>query len=295
MNRRSKFFIPYLLLVFLLFSAKADKTIISGGNEYILHDDGTVTFIRKINDESESVSNDVLFDFEINEYDLITLSHYNGKAKTVVIPKTFNNIWVTNIGKEAFKLNSYLEHVVLPAYLLVIEDSAFYKCRHLLDVIIPDSCMWIDKSAFGDCTHLESVKFPTDLIRICNRAFSECKSLRCLELHNTTLKYIEDYAFEECGSLEAVRLPNTVEWIGNYAFKKCYSLISINLPKSLLEIGSFAFKNCSLLNEVIIPKSVSKIGEGAFDGCLSLTLAVYSNSYGESYAKENGLRYRVIY
>ena len=296
MSLNIKSILVCLLLLSLQISAKADKVIVSGGNEYILHEDGTVTFVRQINDErEETIPENELFDFEKNEYDFITLTHYNGKANTVIIPEEYNNIWVTNIGERAFELNSYLEHISLPAYLLVIEDSAFDGCKNLIEIDIPENCMMIGEYAFGYCKNMKSVIFPINLIRICFGAFFECRSLIKADLEKTSLTYIENMAFSDCGSLVSVSLPNTVESIGDYAFERCISLVSINLPDSLKEIGSYAFKNCASINDLIIPKTVTTIGENAFVGCLSLTLSVYPNSYGERYAKDNGIRYRIIY
>ncbi len=62
--------------------------------------------------------------------------------------------------------------------------------------------------------------------------------------------------------------------------------------KSVTSIGVFAFEGCSSLESVTIPKSVDNIEPNVFSGCnADLILYVMQNSYAESYAKENRLKY----
>lgn len=81
---------------------------------------------------------------------------------------------------------------------------------------------------------------------------------------------IGENAFEDCGELISVVIPESVTSIGNYAFSGCWSLLSISLPDSLTSIGEYTFSHCVSLSSIIIPVSVTSIGKGAFLDCESL-------------------------
>ena len=76
---------------------------------------------------------------------------------------------------------------------------------------------------------------------------------------------IGDYAFDNCGSLASIIIPNSVTSMGNYAFYNCGSLASIIIPNSVKSIGDYAFYNCVSLTSTAIPDSVTSIGDYAFD------------------------------
>ncbi len=87
----------------------------------------------------------------------------------------------------------------------------------------------------------------------------------------TGLKEIPNDAFDECSSLTAITIPNSVTSIGNGAFYKCSGLTSVNIGNSVTSIGNYAFEYCSGLTSINIPNSVKSIGRGAFYSCSSLT------------------------
>lgn len=60
----------------------------------------------------------------------------------------------------------------------------------------------------------------------------------------------------------------------------------------MARIGAEAFSGCSSLKRIAIPESVTDIGKDAFSGCgKDLTLQAAPGSYGESFAKKNGIKY----
>ena len=78
-------------------------------------------------------------------------------------------------------------------------------------------------------------------------------------------------AFNECVTLTALSLPNSLSTIGSYAFSDCNNLESITIPNSVTRIRERAFYHCSSLTSITIPESVNSIGEEAFYYCKSLT------------------------
>ena len=89
---------------------------------------------------------------------------------------------------------------------------------------------------------------------------------------------IGNHAFDECGGLTSIIIPNSVTIIGEYAFWECKRLTSITIPNSVTDIGDGAFQNCYALTSVTIPNSVTSIGKGAFCYCTSLISATIGNS-----------------
>lgn len=82
---------------------------------------------------------------------------------------------------------------------------------------------------------------------------------------------IEKNAFEYCGALQRVEMPESLINIGNYAFYDCRSLNIVNIPNSVTTIGKWAFRSCEKLQKIVIPNSVTLIDEEAFSSCRSLT------------------------
>ena len=87
-------------------------------------------------------------------------------------------------------------------------------------------------------------------------------------------------AFNGCGNLKNVTIPNTVTDIASNAFYGCTSLESIELPSSLEKIGICAFDGCSALKNITIPGSVTEIASLAFDDCTSLESVIFENTSG---------------
>ena len=103
-----------------------------------------------------------------------------------------------------------------------------------------------------------------------NDAFQGCGFLTNIDLPES-LTSIGRNAFWGCDSLTSIIIPNGVTSIGDHAFSKCNSLKSIIIPDSVTSIGNYAFLCCDSLTSINIPDGVTSIGEGAFYDCDSLT------------------------
>ena len=103
-----------------------------------------------------------------------------------------------------------------------------------------------------------------------NDAFQGCGFLTNIDLPES-LTSIGRNAFWGCDSLTSIIIPNGVTSIGDYAFFYCDSLTSIIIPNGVTSIGDHAFSKCNSLKSIIIPDSVTSIGNYAFLCCDSLT------------------------
>lgn len=103
-----------------------------------------------------------------------------------------------------------------------------------------------------------------------------------VSLDGYTITGIGDHAFDGCGTLVNVTIPNTVSAaltsIGNYAFSGCSNMQSISIPPSVTSIGEHAFYCCSSLTKITLPNSVVTIGQRAFCACRALESITLSNS-----------------
>ena len=110
-----------------------------------------------------------------------------------------------------------------------------------------------------------------------NRAFENCGRLTSVSIPNS-VTYIREYAFSGCSSLTSVSIPNSVTYIGKWAFENCKKLTSVTIPNSVTSIGEGTFVFCDRLTSVTIPNSVTTIGSDAFYDCKKLTSVTIPNS-----------------
>ena len=108
-------------------------------------------------------------------------------------------------------------------------------------------------------------------------AFQQCASLTAIDLPET-LKKIGTQAFMECSGLTSVSIPNSVIELSTYAFLRCTGLTSVTLGNSLETFGQGVFSNCTNLTSITLPNSLTSIGFGTFSGCSSLKSVTIPNS-----------------
>ena len=102
-----------------------------------------------------------------------------------------------------------------------------------------------------------------------------------------TVKYIDDFAFDNCNELSSVTIGNGVESIGYFAFAYG-NLKSVTIPEGVTHIGREAFYGCGSLSSVRIPSSVGYIGPGAFAKC-SIDLSIEIDEANVNFEVINGL------
>ncbi|MCM1179752.1 MAG: leucine-rich repeat domain-containing protein [Clostridium sp.] len=89
---------------------------------------------------------------------------------------------------------------------------------------------------------------------------------------------IEENAFLNNESLEAMVIPEHVKFIGNSAFSNCKNLNTITVPGSVAALGRSVFSDCTNLEEVILQEGIKTIGESAFNNCSKLDSLVLPDS-----------------
>lgn len=175
-----------------------------------------------------------------------------GLLQSIVIPSS-----VINIGNRAFLYCSSLTSVKIPSGVTSIENSAFFGCIRLTSVEIADSVTRIENSAFYNCAESLYTKVG-GVIYVDKWAIDVVNSTIASANIKSGTRGIADFAFNECGSLTSVTIPNSVISIGNSAFYKCGSLMSLTIPSSVTSIGWFAFEYCNSLTSVAFNGTIAQ-------------------------------------
>ncbi|MBQ3836433.1 MAG: leucine-rich repeat domain-containing protein, partial [Treponema sp.] len=152
--------------------------------------------------------------------------------------------------------------ITIPNSVTCIKYSAFEGCNLLRTFGIPASVANIEDTVFMDCTSLESITvdggnssftivddvlFTKDMERlICCPSMAKSNGTNGYAEYEYTIpssvKVIDDCAFDWCRNLTNVLIPNSVTSIGTYAFNGCEELNSIKIPVSVTSIGFAAFR-----------------------------------------------------
>ena len=209
-----------------------------------------------------------------------------------------SRIYITSIAEEAFKGNSEITSLTIPASVKSIGVYAFANMPNLKTVAFENASMIteIGYSAFSNCPQLSKfnsttegklvvpeniirlkgdvfegsaftdIDFGIKITKIGNSAFAYCRKLQALNIPNN-VEEVGFEAFENCTGLKSVNLSESLEILKFNTFRDCTNLESIVLPKLLKEIGSGVFQNCTNLKSIALPESIELIEKMAFQGC----------------------------
>ena len=178
---------------------------------------------------------------------------------------------VTSIGSSAFYQCERLCSTEIPNSVVEIGRYAYDKCYELKEVVIPSSVMSIAQGAFCYCSKLEQVVIQGSDTGMESSVFYGCPGLTtagpigsgcAIEFGWTS--QIPESAFNNCGSLISVMIPDTIISIGDYAFQYCSNLVSVDVPDTVTNIGVNAFKDCTNLMSVALSDNIEEIGKYVF-------------------------------
>ena len=245
---------------------------------------------------------------------------------TLVIPSTYKDLPVTNIGWSAFGGCESLTKVVILNGVTSISDSAFAYCSSLTSVVIGNSVTSIGYRAFFECNSLTEISvdgnntayqsidgnlyskngtvlvqyaigkqatsftIPTSVTHIGDDAFYACGSLTKIVIPDGVVS-IDNCAFSSCGSLTEIVIPDSVKSVGGYAFFNCGNLGSVVIGNSVISIDEYTFYACGSLTEIVIPNVVVSIDNRAFSNCSSLTKIKFEGTVEEWNAISKGVNW----
>ena len=203
---------------------------------------------------------------------------------------------VTKIGEYAFANCSTIASITIPDSVLQIDNWAFVSCTNLAIVSFGNSLTQLGSYVFYQCANITAITIPQNLTTLGANPFMSCNKLaefngkfasadkRCLIIDNEIRSFapagLKEYsvldgvtsigqsAFEYCGNLTSVVIPNSVTKIGDSAFR-CCGISSVIIPDNVTSIEKAAFYG-SRLTTVTIPDKVTSIGKDGFNACGSL-------------------------
>lgn len=169
----------------------------------------------------------------------------------VIIPSTFGDRKVTEIGKSAFYGNSSITAVGIPDSITKIGDYAFALCSSLSELTLPGSVKTLGEGAFCRCSSLATLTFAA----------------------SSELDLIPENAFYECKALKSLTIPSYIKTIGNGAFFKAEGLQTLVLSEGVEKLEKMAFIDLTSLTSLVLPSTLTEIGDLNFHGCTSLRAA----------------------
>ena len=299
-------------------AAKMVTCTVSGHDAYVTCSRCDYTTYEKIEAPGHKYENDVCtvcgldrvsegLKYELSEDGTYYIVVGIGTCKDldIIVPPTYNELPVTEIGASAFSGCTQITGITLLDNITSIGDSAFNQCTALTKVVLSDCLVSIGNYAFERCKALVSLTIPCGVTSVGKYAFAYCSAIEEINFNATAM---EDLTLSNCvfasaglnGSGVRVNIGKNVtkipgnlffpsydyvpkiisvefeegsvcESIGYSAFNRCNGLTYIKIPDSVTSIGTSAFNNCTNLANADIPNSVVTIGERAFYQCKALT------------------------
>ena len=110
------------------------------------------------------------------------------------------------------------------------------------------------------------------------------------QINGIDIDTIDKEVFKDNKNITTVNIPSTIRYIEDSAFENCENLETVTFSNETEElyIKRRAFANCSSIEELVLPDNLTKIYEGSFSGCSSLTkLTTPFLGGGQTYANSS--------
>lgn len=175
--------------------------------------------------ENNNIALSQNYQYEISLEDgTIRLLSYIGDESIVFVPETINGRTVCIIGEKCFYNNNYIEQVILPVGITVIEREAFSLCTKLEYIIMEEGIEDIKFNAVSDCPNLKELHLPEGLTRIENIC-TNCQRLEKVYIPQSA-EYISEEAFTGCTNLKLFY--GSTQYAQIYAQQKDKAYVDLN-------------------------------------------------------------------
>ena len=212
----------------------------------------------------------------------------------IVVPETYDNLPVKEIGKDAFIRCTSFSKLTIPQSVEIIGDHAFFECTNLESVTLNEGVQRIGYCAFQNCSNLKDISVPSSIQHIDTYAFYYCSSLSLVEHDNAYYFGNEDNPYlilykAKDAYITACDVHPETRHIYHSAFAHCDNLTNVIISDKVKTIQSDAFAYCDDLRTITIPASVIFIGDTAF--CHSDFRSINVNEANEFYCTIDGNLY----
>ena len=177
-----------------------------------------------------------------------------------------------HIGTNAFDGCWQMLSVRLPVTVTNIGDNAFIDCENLMGVTVPTHVKTMSDLFPAAYSQIESVEIAEGETTVMDGMFAGCRNLSGNAMQTDmsmllpTITNIGARAFQNCTSLTAMALPDSVVTMGESAFEGCSGLWNVKLSRNLSVLSAKTFNGCSMLESMVIPSSVTNLGTRFFSG-----------------------------
>lgn len=206
---------------------------------------------------------------------------------------------VTSIGRGAFYKCNNLTSVTMPSKITNISERLFDSCTSLQNVSIPENVTSIGYSAFFN-TALTSITIPDNVKTVDYNAFKDCTSLKRVSIGSNIESIssgvfygdtvLTNVTFNNCNKLTKIGkiYPDTTRYYYG-VFQDCVSLQNVKIPESVTTIGDCTFNGCTSLDSVTY-KGMD------YDDSIDFELSLKTNNIetGDSVFVKSGISYTVL-
>ena len=219
-------------------------------------------------------------DFYCRKYsDYIAVLYYTGDDDNVVIPEILDNLPVKKINESV--LETHCLTLTIPKTVefigFVANYIAYASISEIRAYIVDEDNLYYssDDGVLFDKSKEVCIKCPK------GKQFSYA-------VPEGTIK-IQKKAFEN-SHLRSIKLPSSLKMIEEFAFNNCYYLESLSIEDGVKEIGFGVFYGCSALSGLVIPDSVESIDNDAFDYTKSMAVIGSKDGFAGSFVKKTDFR-----
>jgi hypothetical protein len=199
---------------------------------------------------------DFIFELSSNGLYYICTGHILGTNATgdMIIPPTYKDKPVEEIGPNAFKDYIGITSLSLPNSIKVIGVRAFENCKGLRETLtLPSSLQTIQSYAFYGCVKIEGdITIPNSVTSIGEYAFYRVRA----DVNTQAPKNIF--------------LPPGLQSIGKWAFAYT-NFAEITISEGITNIPESCFESSKLIERIVFPNSLTTLGKRAFANCEQYT------------------------
>lgn len=181
-----------------------------------------------------------------------------GQEEVIVIPSTYQDLPVTEIGESAFAYSTHLadiKEITIPDSVTTIGLNAFNNRSTLVKVNISEnsSLTTIGSNAFSGNTMLESIFIPKGVTSIGDSAFNNCGALNNIVVDDANPKFSDDgNNLIDKDTKTLIRETNnstilaSVEIIAPAAFRRATKIEELFIPSTVTSIGNYFIADSSI-------------------------------------------------
>lgn len=207
--------------------------------------------VHELKDKSGTVYAKVaLEEVTVGEISGWSMGYYSSTNTVVVVPDTYNNKNIIQIG--AFAFSKQVESVTLGQFTMKISDFAFKECSKLETLHFGNEYKGTVNQEIGrnalqelgtEAFYGTAIRYfigGTNLKTLGNEVFFSCLSLQFVDLKKCgNLKQLGTGVFNNCRGLEYVRLPENVDNIEDATFANNYELKAVVVESTTVGTSFF--------------------------------------------------------